>query len=68
MNPGGHTGQGGAPASTTVPSVVAENLGKSWGDLPGEVKSRMLQELSAKYGEDYAKAIKLYFEQLADRK
>lgn len=68
MNPGGNTGQGGGPTATTVPSVVAENLGKSWGDLPGEVKSKMLQELSAKYGEDYAKAIKLYFEQLADRK
>lgn len=66
--PGGNTGEFGKPATDKIPSVVVENLGKSWGDLPGDVKSKILQELSAKYGEDYAKAIKLYFEQLADRK
>ena len=50
-----------------VPSAVAENLGKAWGDLPGDVKTQITQELKAKYGEDYARLIKLYFEQLAER-
>lgn len=68
MNPGGNRGDPGKAASDKVPSAVIDNLGKSWGDLSGETKSKILQELSAKYGEDYAKAIKLYFEQLADRK
>jgi hypothetical protein len=42
--------------------------GKSWGELPGEIKTQILQDMKARYGEDYAKYIKLYFEQLADRK
>ena len=50
-----------------VPSAVVENLGKAWGDLPGDVKTQITQELKAKYGEDYARLIKLYFEQLAER-
>ncbi len=53
---------------SSVPSAVSENLGKAWGELPGEVKSKITQELKAKYGDDYARLIKLYFEQLADRK
>lgn len=60
-------GGGGAP-SGDLPSVVRDNLGKSWGDLPGDVKAKITAELKAKYGEDYARVIKLYFEQLAERK
>ena len=50
------------------PSALSANLGKPWGELSGEVKAQMTQELKAKYGEDYARIIKLYFEQLAERK
>jgi hypothetical protein len=39
--------------------------GKSWGELPGELRTRIVQDIKARYGEDYARAIKLYFEQLA---
>lgn len=56
------------PPSGDVPSIVLENLGKSWGELPGDVRSKITQELKAKYGDDYARVIKLYFEQLAERK
>jgi hypothetical protein len=42
--------------------------GKPWGELPGELRTRILQDMQAKYGEDYARVIKLYFEQLADKK
>lgn len=68
-------GQGGKPGLGTggaksgdLPSVVLDNIGKSWGDLPGDVKAKITAELKAKYGEDYARVIKLYFEQLAERK
>ncbi|MEO2088415.1 MAG: hypothetical protein ABGY75_02825, partial [Gemmataceae bacterium] len=60
-------GTGGAK-SGDLPSVVLDNIGKSWGDLPGDVKAKITAELKAKYGEDYARVIKLYFEQLAERK
>jgi hypothetical protein len=50
------------------PDIVLKNLGKPWGELPGDIRNQITQELKAKYGEDYARIIKLYFEQLADRK
>jgi hypothetical protein len=57
------------PASEAAPSSsLTANLGKPWGELPGEVKAQITQELKARYGEDYARIIKLYFEQLAERK
>ena len=67
--PGSKAGAADKPATqSAVPSIVQENLGKAWGDLPGEVKTQITQELKAKYGDDYARLIKLYFEQLAERK
>jgi hypothetical protein len=47
---------------------VAQYLGKPWGELPGEVRTKIIQDLKAKYGEDYARVIKLYFEQQAEKK
>jgi hypothetical protein len=45
---------------------VQENAGKKWGDLPGELRTRIIQEMKAQYGDDYARVIKLYFEQIAE--
>jgi hypothetical protein len=42
--------------------------GKRWGELPGELRTKIVQDMKAKYGEDYARMIKLYFEQIADTK
>ena len=36
--------------------------------VPGDVKSKSTRELRARYGEDYARLIQLYFEQLAERR
>jgi hypothetical protein len=44
------------------------HAGKSWGELPGELRTKIVQDMKARYGEDYARTIKLYFEQLADTK
>ena len=37
-------------------------------ELSGDVKTESIRELRAKYGEDYARLIQLYFEQLAERR
>jgi hypothetical protein len=67
--PGANDGSGsGDPTKTDLPKDVAQYLGKPWGELPGDVKAKIIQDLQAKYGEDYARVIKLYFEQLAERK
>src|SRR5581483_1245244 len=47
---------------------AAKYAGKPWGELPGELRTKIIQDMKAKYGEDYARVIKLYFEQRADRK
>jgi hypothetical protein len=69
MKSNGNTGAGVSPttAGELTPERI-ETIAKSWGELPGEVKTKFVQDLEARYGEDYARSIKLYFEQLAERK
>ena len=40
--------------------------GKTWGELPGELKTRVMQEFRSRFGEEYADLIQRYFERLAD--
>ena len=39
---------------------------RPWGELPGELRTKIVQQMRVKYGDDYARMIKLYFEQAAD--
>jgi hypothetical protein len=57
-----------AATATFLPPDLKQYAGVPWGDLPGDVKSKIVQDLRAKYGDEYARIIKLYFEQLADSK
>jgi hypothetical protein len=57
-----------AATTTLLPPDLKQYAGVPWGDLPGDVKSKIVQDLRAKYGEEYARIIKQYFEQLADSK
>jgi hypothetical protein len=60
------------PSAGAFPSSVPRNanlepsLGRAWGDLPGELKTRMLQDVGARFGEEYAQMIRQYFESLAE--
>jgi hypothetical protein len=53
----------------TLPAALAKELepflGKSWGELPGELKTQLLQDARARFGDDYAPIIQQYFEQIA---
>jgi hypothetical protein len=66
------SGQGVTPGGQVDPKLLGEDAkkyaGKRWGELPGELRTKIIQDLQAKYGEDYARIIKLYFEQIADTK
>jgi hypothetical protein len=66
----GRTGSagGGNPDLSAFGPDLKQYDGKSWGELPGELQTKLLQDLKARYGDDYARRIKLYFEQLADTK
>jgi hypothetical protein len=56
------------PLSEDVAKELGRHAGKRWGELPGELRTRILQDVKAQYGDDYARIIRLYFESLADRK
>jgi hypothetical protein len=56
------------PSDLQKSSDVQKSVGKNWGELPGELRTRILQDMKAQYGDDYARIIKLYFEQIADIK
>ena len=50
------------------PDIEAKFAGKRWGDLPGDIRQQIINDMKARYGEEYAQYIKLYFEQLAERR
>ena len=56
---------GGLPDLTAFGLDPKKYAGKAWGELPGELRTRIVQDMKAKYGADYARMIKLYFEQIA---
>jgi hypothetical protein len=59
---------GGLPDLSAYGLDKGVYAGKSWGELPGEVRTRIVQDMKTLYGEDYAQMIKSYFEQIADTK
>ena len=58
----------GSPTAAPLPADLQKYAGKKWGELPGELRTRMVQDMKAQYGDDYARVIKLYFEQIAENK
>jgi hypothetical protein len=56
----------GRPDLKKLDAEKAMYDGKAWGQLPGELRTKILQDMKAKYGDDYARIIKLYFERIAD--
>jgi hypothetical protein len=57
---------GGAPDLGALSPDLKQYAGKSWGELPGHVRTRIVQEMKARYGDDHAEMIRLYFEQIAE--
>ena len=66
---GGKNGIRPRPAAGPTQPVrprLKQYAGKTWGELPGELQTQIVLKAKVKYGEDYARMIKLYFEQVAD--
>ena len=59
---------GGLPDLSALNPELKKYAGKRWGEIPGELRTKLIQDMEAKFGEDYARRIKLYFEQLAETK
>ena len=58
-------GNAGQRTSAKLPNLDPLD-GKAWGELPGELKTQMLQDFRARFGEEYAELIRAYFERLAE--
>ncbi len=56
---------GGASSALAQIDKLGSLDGKAWGELPGELKTQMLQDFRARYGAEYAEVIRQYFERLA---
>jgi hypothetical protein len=59
---------GGVPDASLLPPDLKKYAGTEWGKLPGEVRTRIVQQMQIRYGDDHAQMIKLYFEQVAANK
>jgi len=51
-----------------LPPDMKKYAGKRWGELPGELRTQIIQDMKAKYGDSHARMIKLYFEQVGEQK
>lgn len=54
------------PRPDGFPQEASDGKAKAWGDLPGELRTRILQDLRTRHGDDYGAIIQHYFEQIAD--
>ena len=54
------------PASLTeLQDLVRARTGRRWGELPGHLRSEILQMSQGRYRDDYARLIQLYFREIA---
>lgn len=62
----GYQGGAASPAAEILAEHLKAHSGKAWGDLPGELRTRIVQDLRARYGDEYGPIIQRYFQQIAD--
>jgi hypothetical protein len=59
--------QSGSAKTIGLPRLLMNSSeGQPWGELPGELRTRLVQDLRTRYGADYAEVIQRYFERLSD--
>lgn len=63
MGTGG--GSNNPPALTNLDEDLKRQAMQNWGKLPGKLQTEILQSAGRKKNGDYAKLIKIYFEELA---
>src|SRR5258708_32399359 len=51
-----------------LPADMKKYAGKRWGELPGELRTQIIQDMKAKYGDSHARMINLNFERGGEQK
>jgi len=62
---GGGSSSPGDLADGALPEAVM-TIGDDWGNLPGDVKNRILQAMGEGYPKEFEKMIRIYFRGLAE--
>jgi hypothetical protein len=55
----------GTPDLSELKAAIARTTGRAWGELPGHLRSEILQMSQGRYRDDYARLIQLYFREIA---
>lgn len=50
---------------TTLQALLRSQSGRAWGELPGHLRTEILQMTPGRYRDDYARLIQLYYQELA---
>jgi hypothetical protein len=62
---GGKAGVADPAALDDLQELVRRKTGRKWGELPGHLRSEILQMSQGRYRDDYARLIQLYFREIA---
>ena len=54
-----------APDLTGLPAMARTRSAHNWGELPGHLRTEIMQLSQGKYRDDYARQIQLYFQEIA---
>ncbi len=55
----------GEPDLAGLKAAVRAKTGRTWGELPGHLRTEILQTSQGRYRDDYARLIELYFREIA---
>jgi hypothetical protein len=53
------------PDLAELQAAVRARTGRAWGELPGHLRTEILQMSQGRYRDDYARLIQLYFREIA---
>jgi hypothetical protein len=48
-----------------IQDLVRSKTGRKWGELPGHLRTEILQMSQGRYRDDYARLIQLYYREIA---
>ena len=55
----------GTPDLSQLKALLSSKTGRAWGELPGHLRTEILQMSQGRYRDDYARLIQLYFREIA---
>ncbi len=64
-DPKSHPGTVAETDLAELKAAIRRGTGRTWGELPGHLRTEILQSARGRYRDDYARLIQLYFREIA---